>query len=167
MTNCHRISSHIAEVLTLNGWVQPQLSTADIDKSPGSCESGSWLCSRCIPATYPGVLQAVRKERATARPPVDNNQDHTQTGTTWNSEVGHLILTDLTQGLVNTSTLHLSLDWGDLNYAEKFVCVLVCFPPANNNNKKLNKKRGLCKERWIVWLITCFVQGPSLDATAG
>lgn len=58
------------------------------------------LCvCRCIPATYPGVLQAAGKERGIARPPADNNHHYTQTVTTLASEVCPLIMTDLMLGL--------------------------------------------------------------------
>lgn len=98
------VRNHSWAVQTL---INPQgVVNLGVDCAPHSCVS--WWHT-----TYPGVLQAVRKEIATARPPVDNNQDYTQNVTTWNSVVGHLILTDLMLELFNTSTLHLSLDLGD------------------------------------------------------
>lgn len=42
------MSSDTTEVASLNDLVQPQLSSADIDKSSGGCKSGSWLCTPLV-----------------------------------------------------------------------------------------------------------------------
>lgn len=86
VTNCHRMSSNVTKVVLLNGpTTAEQRRQWEILRGVVNlgivCALHLSVC-RCIPETYPGVLQAAGKERAISRPPADNNQHYTQTVTT-------------------------------------------------------------------------------------